>query len=85
MKSLLLASVILMTISALDVTTSLKLKFCEDMRGHWAYDRLNLKHRCLDVVKKIGLKLCLDVIKKYALCKFITCKMIFFLNITYKK
>ena len=43
--------------------TSLKFKFCERLKGHWAYDYLNLKHKCLEFVKEIGLNFCLDVIK----------------------
>ena len=55
---------LLALVSALDLT-GLKLTFCDKLRGHWAYDRLNLKYNCLGMVKELGTKLCLDVIKIY--------------------
>ena len=63
MKSvLLILLVILMTVSTLDIT-DVKIRFCEKLKGHWAYDRLKLKHNCLEMVRQIGLKLCIDVNK----------------------
>ena len=59
---LVIGFVIFVTCSAFDII-SLKTQFCNVLKSHWAYERLNLKHRCLEMVKQLGPKLCLDVIK----------------------
>ena len=51
-----------LAISGFDLT-EVKLIFCEKLKGHWAYDRLLLKHTCLQMAKKLGSELCLDVTK----------------------
>ena len=66
--SVIVATTWTMEATALDIT-SLKYSFCNQMRAHWAYERLNLKYRCLEMVKKIGPKMCLDVILIIVLLK----------------
>ena len=50
----------LVTISAINLT-EIKLSFCNKLKNHWAYDRLNLKETCLQIAKEVGYELCLDV------------------------
>ena len=68
-------------ISAMDLT-EIKLSFCNKLKTHWAYDRLNLKKTCLEIAKQLGSELCLDVIKIYflfTLIYVIKCKIYNFL------
>ena len=55
--------ILLVTVSAFDLI-SVKMIFCSKIKNHWAYDRLKLKHTCLEMVKVVGANLCVDV-KKY--------------------
>ena len=63
MKSTILLLVLsLLFVAALDLT-AIKLAYCDKLKGHWAYDRLRLKHTCLQMAKQKGSELCLDVNK----------------------
>ena len=63
MKLILLVLLLgIVTLSALDLT-EIKLRFCNKLKNHWAYDRLQLKKNCLEMAKEIGSQLCVDVIK----------------------
>ena len=58
--------VMFMTVSALDMSY-VKIKYCNNLKSHWVYDRLVLKHRCLEMAKLVGSELCIDV-NKIMLC-----------------
>ena len=57
--TLLLWSFLVLSLS-LDLT-AIKWIYCNRLREHWAYDRLDLKHNCLQMTKQLGSELCLDV------------------------
>ena len=63
MRCLLLTVIFFVTISLEYDLTAVKERFCAKMKNHWAYERLNLKHTCLDMVRVMESKLCVDVIK----------------------
>ena len=68
MNYALLMLISIVAVAALDLT-AIKLRFCDKLKQHWAYDRLMLKHTCLQLVKQIGSELCVDVINNiFVLC-----------------
>ena len=60
MKIVLLTFLTFVAAAALDLG-AIKLSYCERLKSHWAYDRLMLKHTCLQMAKQIGSELCVDV------------------------